>query len=82
MMSNNNNQPPPWSEAPPWAKWQAQDKDGAWFAYSEKPEQLLSDTIRIDNYGYWGNGGRSQLLKWNTPNPNWRDTLQKRPENE
>ena len=36
-MDEQNNTAPPWSEAPPWAKWRAQDEDGSWFWYSEKP---------------------------------------------
>ena len=36
-MSNNNNQPPPWSEAPLWAKYRAQDEDGEWCWFRYKP---------------------------------------------
>lgn len=79
MMSNNNT-PPPWSEAPLKFKWIAQDEEGPWFVYETKPEILREEGS--SGFGYWGNGGVSRLLKWSDPNPNWRDTLQKRPENE
>ena len=76
-MSNNNNTPPPWSEAPPWAEWLSQDKDGSWFFYESKP---YASDIDIE----WRFDGESKclLMSWRDSNPNWRDTLQKRPENE
>lgn len=78
-MSNNSNIPPSWSEAPPWAKWRAQDEDGAWFFYKEEPYTMSIDVE-------WRTKGISDiyclLVKWCKTNPNWRETLQKRPENE
>ena len=80
-MNKPNNTPPPWSEAPLWAMYIAQDEDGAWFAYEKKPKPskqgmgLTSTFIFVD-------GGESMLLTWDVPNPDWRDTLQKRPGNE
>lgn len=72
-MSNNNNTPPPWSEAPPWAMWLAQDENGSWFWYSEKP---------IEKPDMFDSGGKISLCKYTDPNPNWKTTLEKRPENE
>lgn len=75
-MSNNNNTPPPWSEAPPWAMWRAQDEDGEWWWFRLKPKQ--------NRLGFWVTlpGSKFEQAKICGHNPNWRDTLQKRPENE
>lgn len=79
MSNNNNNQPPPWSEAPPWATYMAQDEDGSWYWYELKPRTY-------DKEQQWLEGSENGLvlcaLKGNIKTPNWRDTLQKRPENE
>lgn len=73
-MDKPNNTPPPWSEAPPWAMWRAQDETGEWWWYEEKPR------IATDNDGYdaVNSQSRAEQYKW----PNWKTTLQKRPENE
>jgi len=76
-MSNNNNQPPPWSEAPPWAKYRAQDEGGEWFAYESKPY-----ASNIDIKWRFDSESKFLLMSWCDSNPNWRNTLQKRPENE
>ncbi len=78
-MDKQNNTPPPWSEAPPWAKYRAQDEDGAWFFYKKNPYATSIDVEWRTN-DISDNG--CVLAKWCTPNPNWRDTLEKRPENE
>jgi len=68
-----------WSEAPPWAKWRAQDKDGWWCFYKYEPcvsqyDWVYSDIIfSSENY---------ILSKKGTPSSKWKTTLQKRPENE
>jgi len=75
-MRNNNNTPPPWSEAPPWAKYRAQDKIGLWLWYEIQPSA---------GYVGWNFGGLSKIdytKEKLIENPNWRDTMQKRPENE
>ena len=80
-MSNNNNTPPPWSEAPPWAMYRAQDEDGYWCFYKDEP--CISEGT-----GMWSN--REILFDDSDffmsirgkANPNWKTTLQKRPENE
>lgn len=80
-MSNNNNTPPPWSDAPPWANWRAQDKDGSWFWYKVEP-------FPGKKLAWWGldtTGNKTQIAKNktdNSENPKWRDTLQKRPKDE
>jgi len=72
-MDKPNNTPPPWSEAPPWAMWRAQDEDGSWFWYSEKP---------IEKIDMFDSGGKISLCKYTDSNHNWKTTLEKRPENE
>jgi len=76
-MSNNSNQPPPWSEAPPWAKYIGQQPEGDWYAFSHKPTEIQ----RGFTFGY-RDDRKSAFVKFGKPNPNWRDTMQKRPENE
>ncbi len=77
-MSNNNNTPPPWSEAPAGANWRAQDEDGTWAWFEDEPTYRASDV-----FGYeWHSNGRMLIVRKNHPNPNWRDTLEKKPENE
>ena len=75
-MSNNTNQPPPWSEAPPWAMWRAQDFDGVWVFFESEPTQSKS--------GGWWNRATVNLpsICSGVLNPFWRDTLEKRPNDE
>lgn len=76
-MDKPNTAPPPWSEAPPWAMYMAQDEDGEWWWYEKEPRPF--------DEGTWLEGSiHGLVLKAETGsnNPNWRDTLQKRPENE
>jgi len=66
-----------WDEAPDWAKWIAQDKDGTWIGFENPPKDPIADD------GMW----RSSTGRWDSvvsgrPRPDWRDTLQKRPEPE
>jgi hypothetical protein len=79
MMSNqNNNTPPPWSEAPDWAMWLGQQPEGDWYAFSHKPTQLSSGFTYGAN---WVDLNKFALLiSKGLPNPNWRETLEKRPE--
>lgn len=66
---------PSWNDAPEWAQWVAQDADGEWFWYEEKPG-LASCT-------WYENDGEDVVfaLKGNE-NPNWRETLEQRPSND
>lgn len=52
---------------PGWAKWKAQDADGEWYVFAERPECATNG---------WVAGGRSELSYSEAPNPNWRNTLQ------
>ena len=77
-MKTDVNTPPPWSEAPPWANYCGQQKEGGWYWFSHKP----TTTSKGFTFGYRLDV-ISRKANWNSIiNPNWRDTLQKRPENE
>ena len=76
-MDKPNNTPPPWSEAPPWAMWRAQDSDGEWVWYHDEP---IIDSSGNNWYA---------RLPWDVvverpkiPSRNWKQTKEKRPENE
>ena len=78
---NNNNNPPPWSDAPPWAKWRAQDEDGYWGFYKDEP--CMSRNVNAwSNMEILFDDSNFLMSIKGKFNPNWRDTLQKRPENE
>jgi hypothetical protein len=53
---------------PPWATWQAQDADGAWWCFEAEPNQH-------DTGWYENEVGRYRKLGQGAPNPHWRDTL-------
>jgi hypothetical protein len=77
-MDKQNNTPPPWSEAPPWANYRAQDEDGTWGWFEEEPVYQASDF-----FGYeWCSNGRMLISRKDKPNPNWRDTFEKRVKDE
>ena len=76
-MSNNNNTPSPWSEAPPWAKWRAMDESGEWWWFADRPWN--------DNTGGWYLSKEAYQIAFGgqgDSNPNWQDTIEKRPKNE
>lgn len=61
---------PSWSEAPSWAMWLAQNDDGQWWWYEEKP-------ILCSHMGcFCEEGGRSEEA---TYAEDWEDTLEQRP---
>ena len=55
-------------QVPDWAKWVAQDEDGAWFAFSCKP---------LPGSAVWNthHGSMEELCETHSFNPNWRETL-------
>jgi len=58
------------TEVPDQAKWKAQDADGLWHAFYDKPNEDI-------NYGEWYVlGSRMMFIGEGDPNPNWRDTLE------
>jgi len=67
---------PSWEDAPERARWLAQDEDGMWWWYAEKPQ------LHDDQYGgYWDSVGLTWTEKIcrGSHNPNWQNTLEHRP---
>lgn len=60
----------PWTGAPEWAKYKAQDADGRWYWYQIKPI-VSSGSLRA----WLRDGGEAVLYDSDEPNPSWRDTL-------
>lgn len=56
------------SEVPDWVNWIAQDEDGDWYGYGNKPQNV--------SYGAWG-AGKGGTTKLSFQNSNWKDTLRK-----
>jgi len=68
---------PDWKDAPPWASYLAQDEGGEWYWYEVSPK------LEEDDDNYWNNvsGTRYSLIhEYNPPNPDWRSTLEARPQ--
>jgi len=64
----NTIEKPSWDDAPEWANYLAQDKNGEWFWYEDKPIELT---------GYWNNQtGKARKIN---EVKDWTDTLEKRP---
>jgi len=61
---------PSWSDVPEGCDWMAQGCNGWWACFREKPKK--KDT-------YWYHNSRGWLDR-GAPNPNWKDTLEQRPE--
>lgn len=61
---------PDWKDAPEWAQWLAQDKDGRWFWYQNKPA-LLDDCWDLVGANY---------EECDPQNTEWTNTLEKKPE--
>ena len=79
-MKTDVNTPPPWSEAPPWAKYMAQQPEGDWYVFSHKPFKTRNGF----SYGAeWAACGKFSFhIAKGKQNQKWQDTLQERPENE
>lgn len=85
-MSLSVSREPSWKDAPEWAKWLAQDKDGIWSWFSTKPEP--------HNFGLYANGtflasGKGKKESCNNTthtitriNEDWRRTIVKAPPKE
>lgn len=69
---------PNWKDAPEWAQWLAQDRSGNWLWYSKKPTP--NEVILGMGWPIWIDGGKSVPAGDGPDNPNWRDTLERRPE--
>lgn len=55
---------------PEWARWLAQDANGAWWAYEHEPNEGATSW-------YENEVGRYQRVGSGAPNSEWRGTLQK-----
>ena len=64
---------PSWSKAEEWAEWLAQDSYGCWGFFQKKP--LMHALSWIARSGYYQIHSQGNLLLGD-----WRDTLEKRPE--
>ena len=60
---------------PVWARWQAQDADGRWWAYEHEPNQG-------DSGWYENEAGRVALLRQDRPPDNWQTCLLRLDESE
>jgi hypothetical protein len=61
---------PDWKDAPEWANWLAQDKDGTWYWYEQEPRQGNSGFIYTTGF----------VLSHESHMATWRKTLERRPE--
>lgn len=64
-------QKPSWDDAPEWANWLAQNEDGTWFWFEEKPV--------IPTDGFFTNGRNNLRSEPVFSNTNWQQTLEQRP---
>jgi hypothetical protein len=78
MNKQNNSAPPPWLEAPDWANYRGQQKEGDWYWFSHKP----TVTNKGFTFGYRLDIVSRKANWFNSVNPNWKSTLEKRPSNE
>lgn len=60
---------PDWSEAPSFAKWLAQDKNGDWFFYIQKPILTEHHWKPVDN----------DIFRYIPKIDGWENTLEERP---
>ena len=65
----------PFTGAPDWAKYKAQDRDGEWWFHSHKPVESVGCMWGLTVVG----GKNSPAPGGDGPNPNWRETLIERP---
>lgn len=62
---------PDWKDAPEWAQFLAQDKDGDWFWYDQEPY------LRSGYSWSWPSVGRVERA--NIISHDWQETLERRP---
>lgn len=55
-------------EIPEWANWMAQDEDGKWYCFVNKPKPRGV---------IWNDGGFALMLYRGKPSPDWREELYK-----
>ena len=65
-----------WSQVPGGYDWVAQDFDGGIYAFEAEPRA----TMETEHEGFWSTGGLNyKFIEQGTSNPDWRNTLTKRP---
>jgi len=64
---------PSWEDAPDWAEWLAEDKNGKWFWYADRPKRGMIVWLFGDSTRYKGAGESGAA------NPDWAETLERRP---
>jgi hypothetical protein len=69
---------PDWSEAPEWAKWLAQDKDGDWYWWQDEPV-VLREPFWMPNADDTGEIGLAKPAKFNEVILEWTTNLEQRP---
>jgi len=62
---------PSWIDAPEWANYLAQDADGQWYWFEDKPELKRGLALWINRSGV--------AKKAEVRNVDWRSTLEQRP---
>lgn len=63
---------PEWKDAPEWARYIAQDRDGLWCWFELEPQ------VRINYWAVNDNGGRHFVID-NEKNLGFKDSLEARP---
>ena len=61
---------PDFKSIPVWARWLAQDANGAWWAFEHEPNEGATSW-------YENEVGRYQLVHKESPNAEWRNSLMK-----
>lgn len=69
---------PDWDDAPEWAQWLAQDPDGVWYWTEREPLTRYTDTGKDADAWNVALAGLADRALVGAPNPNWRDTLERR----
>lgn len=62
---------PNWKNAPPWAKWLAQDGDGTWYWYEFRPEPSTTNPVWMRQQGV--------VVRADVAPSLWNETLERRP---
>lgn len=82
-MSLSVSRQPDWADAPEWAKWLAQDKDGLWAWFSTKPQPhnfgLYADGTFLASGDGHKEGCSRTAHTLTSINQDWRKTVTKRP---
>ena len=72
---------PRWDDAPEWAMCRTQNANGAWYWWNTKPvpgDGFLPESDVWVGTRPW----QEKRARWDHPNPNWRDSMEMRPEPE